>query len=41
VKHLVELHDGQVTVANRPDGGAIFTVVLPDDPTSASQGAAG
>ena len=30
VKHLVELHDGQVTVANRPEGGAVFTVVLPD-----------
>jgi two-component system phosphate regulon sensor histidine kinase PhoR len=30
VKHLVELHDGQVSVANRPDGGAAFTVVLPD-----------
>ena len=30
VKHLVELHDGQVSVANRPDGGAVFTVVLPD-----------
>jgi len=30
VKHLVELHEGQVSVANRPDGGAVFTVVLPD-----------
>ena len=30
VKHLVELHDGQVSVANRPEGGARFTVVLPD-----------
>jgi two-component system phosphate regulon sensor histidine kinase PhoR len=30
VKHLVELHGGQVSVANRPDGGALFTVVLPD-----------
>jgi two-component system phosphate regulon sensor histidine kinase PhoR len=36
VKHLVELHDGQVSVANRPDGGAVFTVVLPDDGTSPS-----
>jgi signal transduction histidine kinase len=26
----VELHEGQVMVANRPDGGAVFTVVLPD-----------
>jgi two-component system, OmpR family, phosphate regulon sensor histidine kinase PhoR len=30
VKHLVELHEGQVSVANRPDGGAVFRVVLPD-----------
>ncbi|HZI77997.1 MAG TPA: ATP-binding protein [Vicinamibacterales bacterium] len=30
VKHLVELHDGQVSVGNRHDGGAVFTVVLPD-----------
>src|SRR5436190_573548 len=30
VKHLVELHGGQVSVANRPDGGAVFRVVLPD-----------
>ena len=30
VKHLVELHDGQVSVANSPGGGAVFTVVLPD-----------
>jgi signal transduction histidine kinase len=29
VKHLVELHDGRVTAANRPQGGAIFTVELP------------
>ena len=30
VKHLVELHDGdEVTAANRPQGGAIFTVELP------------
>jgi two-component system, OmpR family, phosphate regulon sensor histidine kinase PhoR len=30
VKHLVELHDGQVSVGNGPQGGAVFTVVLPD-----------
>jgi len=30
VKHLVELHDGHVSVANGPGGGAVFTVVLPD-----------
>ena len=29
VRHLVELHGGKVTAANRPAGGAILTVVLP------------
>ena len=29
VRHLVELHDGKVTAANRPGGGALLTVVLP------------
>jgi two-component system, OmpR family, phosphate regulon sensor histidine kinase PhoR len=29
VKHLVELHGGRVRAANRPGGGAIFTVELP------------
>ena len=29
VKHLIELHRGRVTAANRPEGGAIFTVDLP------------
>jgi len=32
VKHLVELHEGTVTVTNRPGGGAIFTIALPDSP---------
>jgi two-component system phosphate regulon sensor histidine kinase PhoR len=31
VKHLVELHQGQVSVANQPGGGAVFTVVFPDE----------
>jgi two-component system phosphate regulon sensor histidine kinase PhoR len=29
VKHLVELHGGQATAANRPAGGAVFTITLP------------
>ena len=29
VKHLIELHGGRVTAANRPQGGAIFTIELP------------
>jgi two-component system phosphate regulon sensor histidine kinase PhoR len=29
VKHLVGLHGGTVAVANRPGGGAIFTIELP------------
>jgi two-component system phosphate regulon sensor histidine kinase PhoR len=29
VRHLVQLHGGDVSVANRPSGGAMFTVTLP------------
>ena len=29
VKHLIEIHGGRVTAANRPGGGAIFTIELP------------
>ena len=29
VKHLVELHGGRVRVANKPGGGAVFTIELP------------
>ena len=31
VKHLIELHGGRVTAANRREGGAILTVDLPAD----------
>jgi signal transduction histidine kinase len=31
VRHLVELHGGRVTAANRPEHGAIFTVELPGE----------
>jgi two-component system phosphate regulon sensor histidine kinase PhoR len=29
VKHLVELHGGEAIAANRPEGGAMFTIKLP------------
>ena len=29
VKHLVQLHGGSVQAANRPSGGAVFTITLP------------
>jgi len=36
VKHLVELHGGEASAANRPEGGAIVTVRLPILPGSQS-----
>jgi two-component system phosphate regulon sensor histidine kinase PhoR len=32
VKHLVELHGGEASAANRPEGGAVFTIRLPNVP---------
>jgi two-component system phosphate regulon sensor histidine kinase PhoR len=29
-KHLIEVHSGRITAANRPGGGAIFSIELPD-----------
>jgi two-component system phosphate regulon sensor histidine kinase PhoR len=29
VKHLIELHGGRIRAANKPGGGAIFTIELP------------
>jgi two-component system, OmpR family, phosphate regulon sensor histidine kinase PhoR len=29
VRHLVELHGGRAAAANRPEGGAVFTITLP------------
>ncbi|MEP6914104.1 MAG: ATP-binding protein [Acidobacteriota bacterium] len=30
VKHLIGVHGGTVAVANRPEGGAVFTIALPE-----------
>ena len=38
VRHLVELHGGTVTAANREGGGAIFMVSLPIDSGLRAQG---
>ena len=34
VRHLVELHGGQVTASNREGGGSVFTVWLPAPPAA-------
>ena len=31
-RHLVEAHRGRIDAANRPGGGAVFTIVLPVAP---------
>lgn len=35
VKHLVQVLGGSITVANRPEGGAVFTLTLPQAPSGA------
>lgn len=35
VKHLVQVLGGSITVMNRPEGGAVFTLTLPQTPTAA------
>jgi signal transduction histidine kinase len=36
VKHLVELHGGQASAENRPEGGARFVITLRDQPATLS-----
>ncbi|MFE6632126.1 ATP-binding protein, partial [Streptomyces rochei] len=40
VTENVRLHGGSVRAGNRPDGGAVFTVVLPLLPPGAGDGSA-
>ncbi|HVE87203.1 MAG TPA: sensor histidine kinase, partial [Myxococcales bacterium] len=36
VRQIAEAHGGQISVASRPGGGSIFTVVLPRNPLATS-----
>jgi two-component system phosphate regulon sensor histidine kinase PhoR len=38
VKHLIELHGGEVEVDNRPEGGAVFSIHLPRRPGDPARG---
>jgi signal transduction histidine kinase/integral membrane sensor domain MASE1 len=38
--HLIRLHDGEIAAANRPEGGAVFTIRLPVHATTTRSGAA-
>lgn len=37
VQRIVEEHEGQIVAGNRPEGGAVFTVLFPSSPHSATK----